>query len=163
MENQIRESLSMVGLDDSFYDKDINTLSSGEAFLVALASSLVLNPKVIILDEPTVYLDYNYKCNLVKLIKMLRDRYNKTVIIMSNDISFVYSISDNYVFMDNCKLIKSGNINDLINNSNLLSSFGYEIPMSINFINMVKEKKGVDLKYTNDINELVRDVINNVR
>ena len=152
----------MVGLDDSCYYKDINTLSSGEAFLVALASSLVLNPKVIILDEPTVYLDNKYRTILVKLIKMLRDRYNKTVIVMSNDISFVYDISDNYMFMDNCKLIKSGSINDLINNSDLLSSFGYEIPMTISFIKMVNKRKGIELNYTNDIDKLVEEVIDNV-
>lgn len=163
MEKLIRESLSMVGLDESFYYRDINTLSSGEAFLVALASSLILNPKVIILDEPTVYLDYNCKRNLIKLIKMLRDRYNKSIIVMSNDISFVYSVSDNYVFVDNCKLIKSGSIEELIYNSDLLSSFGYEVPMSINFINMVNREKNISLEYTNDIDELVREVVDSVR
>ena len=162
MDKQIRESLQMVGLDDTYYNRKINTLSSGESFLVALASSLVLNPKVIIMDEPTVYLDYNSKRNLIKLIKKLRERYNKSIIVLSNDISFVFEISDNYLFIDNYKLINKGNINDLVNNSSILKSFGCEVPPIIEFINMVKEKKGIELNKSLDINDLVLDVIDHV-
>ncbi len=163
MHDQIVDSLIMVGLDESYYDRKINTLSSGESFLVALASSLVLNPKVIILDEPTVYLDYKYKKILIKLVKMLRDRYKKSIIIMSNDISFVYSVSDNFVFLDDCKMLKNGNVNNLINDSNILNSFGYEIPESTRFVDLVRAIKGIDLKYTSDIDELVMDVVKNAR
>ena len=163
IEQQIKESLTMVGLDESFYDRKLDTLSSGESFLVALASSLVLNPKVLILDEPTVYLDYNNKKNLIKLLKMLKDRYKKTIIVMSNDISFVYSISDNYIFLDNCKKIKNGNIDDLLINSGILKSFGYEIPDIVSFIEMVKSLKGIDLEYCNNVDKLVSEVIKNAK
>lgn len=162
MEKQVRDSLKMVGLDDSFYNRKIESLSSGECFLVALASSLVLNPKVIILDEPTVYLDAKGRDNLVRLIKMLRDRYHKSVIVMSNDISFVYCVSDCYLFMDNCKMISSGSVDDLVLNSDVLMSFGYEIPDSINFVNMVRDYKNIDLDYTTDIDDLVMEVMDNV-
>ena len=162
LDKQIRESLQMVGLDDSFYDRRINTLSSGESFLVALASSLVLNPKVIILDEPTVYLDYNGKKRLVKLLKKMKNRYNKSIIVLSNDISFVFEISDNYLFVDNCKMINKGNISDLVDNSNILKSFGYEVPFIIEFIYLVKENKGIELNRNLDVDDLVVDVINHV-
>ncbi len=162
-DKQIVDSLKLVGLDESYYSRKIDTLSSGEAFLVALASSLVLNPQVLILDEPTVYLDYNYKKKLIKLIKLLKNRYHKSVIIMSNDIDFVYNVSDNYVFMDNCRLIKSGKISELIDNSDILKTFGYEIPDSVNFIKLVNVLKDLDLKYTSDINELVMEVVDNAK
>ena len=156
---QIINSLKMVGLSDSFYDRKINSLSSGEAEMVAIASSLVLNPKVLILDEPTVYLDYKAKNKLIKLIKMLRDKYHKTVIIMSNDVDFIYQVSNNYIFMDNCNLVSSGDIDDIMTNSDLLNKYGYEIPNINKFINLVKDKKNIELSYTNDINKLVMDVI----
>lgn len=156
---QIINSLKMVGLSDNFYDRKISSLSSGEAEMVAIASSLVLNPKVLILDEPTVYLDYKAKNKLIKLIKMLRDKYHKTVIIMSNDVDFIYQVSDKYLFLDNCSLVSSGNIDDIMTNSDLLDKYGYEIPSINKFINLVKDKKNIELNYTNDINKLVMDVI----
>lgn len=163
IEKQIIDSLKMVGLDESYRNRKINSLSSGESFLVAMASSLVLNPKVLILDEPTVYLDYKFKKKLIKLIKMLRDRYHKSVIIMSNDINFVFDVSDKYLFMDNCKLIKSGNINELITNCDILKTFGYEIPDSIKFVNLVRVLKGVYLDYDVDIDKLVVEVVDNAK
>lgn len=159
----IIDSLKMVGLSENFYDRKINGLSSGEAEMVAIASSLVLNPKVLILDEPTVYLDYKAKNKLVKLIKMLRDKYHKTIIIMSNDVEFIYQVSDEYVFMDNCNIVSGGNIKDIMTNSNLLNKYGYEIPNISKFINLVKDKKNIELNYTNNINELVMDVMEHER
>ena len=160
---QISESLKMVGLDDSFLERKLNTLSSGEACMVAIASSLVLNPKVLILDEPTVYLDNNLKNKLMKLIKMLRDKYHNSVILMSNDVDFVYSVSDKYILIDSYQIIRSGDIEEVMSNNKLLESYGYEIPYINQFVQLVRDKKNVMLNYTNDIDKLVMDVINNER
>ena len=51
----------MVGLSNDYLNKNLFNLSSGEAFRVALASSLAMNPQILILDEPTIYLDNNRK------------------------------------------------------------------------------------------------------
>ena len=163
MSIQISESLKMVGLDDSFLDRKINTLSSGEACMVAIASSLVLNPKVLILDEPTVYLDNNFKNKLIKLIKILRNKYHKSVILMSNDVDFVYSISDRYILMDNYQIIRSGDIEDIMSNNKLLDFYGYEIPSINQFVQLARDRKNIMLSYTNDMEKLVMDVVNNER
>ena len=163
MNIQVSESLKMVGLNDNFLDRKLNTLSSGEACMVAIASSLVLNPKVLILDEPTVYLDNSFKNRLIKLIKMLRDKYHKSVILMSNDVDFVYSVSDKYIFIDNYQIIQSGRIDEIMSNNKLLDSYGYEIPSINRFVQLANDKKNVKLNYTNDIDKLVMDVINGER
>ena len=69
--------------------------------MLGIALALILNPKVIILDEPTVYLDSKNKKNLIKLLKKLKREYQKTIIVISNDINFIYEISDNIVLINN--------------------------------------------------------------
>ena len=56
LDKRIIDSLKMVGLDDSYLDKNPFDLSSGEKTLLSLAVVLSLNPKLIIIDEPTIYL-----------------------------------------------------------------------------------------------------------
>lgn len=162
MESQIVKSLKMVGLDEEYLNRNIDTLSSGEMERVAIASSLVLNPKVLILDEPTVYLDYSAKRDLVKLIRMLRERYGKSVIIMSNDINFVYQVSDEYVLIHEGKKVKCGKIEDLISDSEKLLECNVEIPLMNQFVDVARERKGIHLEYTNDIVKLTKEVVDHV-
>lgn len=159
---QVSNALKMVGLGHEYLYKNVSSLSNGEMVRVAIASSLVLNPSVLILDEVTVYLDYKSKMELISLIKKLRDRYKKTVIVMSNDMEFVYSISDNYVLIDSGSILRTGKLEDIIIHNDYLEKCGMEEALIIKFIDMVKNKKLVNLNYTTDIDDLVRDVIGNV-
>lgn len=160
IEMQVSNALKMVGLDESYFNKKISSLSSGEAERVAIASSLVLNPKVLILDEPTIYLDFKVKRELVNLLKMLRDKYKKSVIVMSNDMDFVAEISDNCIVMDNGSIIKSGKIQKILLDD-CLSQVGIDLPKIYEFINISRERYGVDLKYTSNIDDLVMEVVDN--
>ena len=151
----------MVGLDSRYLSRKLNSLSYGEAARVALASSLVMNPDVIILDEPSIYLDSKVLDKLVKLIRMLRDKYNKTVIIMSNDIDFVYRVSDNYILMDDGNMVSSGNINNIISNYNILDNYGMEVPIINRFIDLYNNKYGTNINYTNSLDQVILDVVSN--
>ena len=160
LDSQVMNALKMVGLDEEIADRKINTLSSGELQRVAIASSLVLNPKVLILDEPTVYMDYGSKCGFIKLVKMLKNKYGKTIIVMSNDADFIYDICDNYLLIDRGKVIKSGKIGKKLINDDIMYDYGVEVPLINKFVKMVRERRGVLLKYTNNIDDLVMDVSN---
>ena len=156
IDKQVEDALKMVGLDNKYLYKKISTLSSGEAERVAIASSLVLNPDVLILDEPTLFLDSKVKKDISKLVKMLRDRYNKTVIIMSNDIDFVFDVSDYYVLINNGKIKSSGNIGILVDED------VEDVPNSYKFVKLVRDRYNINLKYTSSIRDLVVDVVDNV-
>ena len=62
-----------------------HSLSGGEAQKVALARTLVLEPEVLILDEPFTYLDKSFKQELENIIKTLKNEYKKTIIISFHD------------------------------------------------------------------------------
>ena len=73
LDKRVSDALKMVGLDDSYLERDPFKLSNGEQRKVAIASILVFNPKIIVFDEPTIGLDYDSKKNLIKLIRMLKN------------------------------------------------------------------------------------------
>ena len=74
LKSKVEEALSLVGLDKNFSNRKWNQLSGGEAQRVALASRLILKPKVLILDEPTVGLDIKAQINFITWLKHISDK-----------------------------------------------------------------------------------------
>ena len=157
-EKRISDALKMVGLDDSYLERDPFKLSNGEKRKVAIASILVFNPKIIVFDEPTIGLDYDSKKNLIKLIRLLKNRYNKTIIIISHDIDFVHSISDYVVLLDNGQVILTGDKYDTLGNPDVLKRFNLSISKVIEFSYKVLKNKGIKMGYRDDLNDLLKDI-----
>lgn len=151
----IMQSLEMFGIDNSILDREINSLSSGELEKIAIVSSYILNPKLLILDEPTVNLDNRSEKKLIRFLKRLSKDYNKTVIVISNNIEFVYEISDDILFLNNGKKVKNSNYNTLIRNN-------MEVPKILEFINYVNKVKKLNLSDTNNINDLIKEIVDYV-
>ena len=162
LDKRIEDSLKMVGLDNSYLDRNPFDLSSGEKCLLALGVVLSLNPKLLIIDDPTLYLDNKNMEYLIKLIKKLKNNYHKTIIIFTSDIEFAIRLTDNYIILKNGKICNSGNSKDLLNNIPRLKSSGIEIPRIIEFINVVNKKKNINLDMTFDIKELMKDIYRHV-
>ena len=162
LDKRIEDSLKMVGLDNSYLDRNPFDLSSGEKCLLALGVVLSLNPKLLIIDDPTLYLDNKNMEYLIKLIKKLKNNYHKTIIIFTSDIEFAIRLTDNYIILKNGKICSSGNSKDLLNNIPRLKSSGIEIPRIIEFINVVNKKKNINLDMTFDIKELMKDIYRHV-
>jgi len=99
LNKRIEDALKMVNLPTTYLDKNPFELSSGEKTLLALAVVLSLNPKVLIIDDPTIYLDNKKEEYLIKLLKRLKNNYKKTIIILSSDIEFVLKLTDNYLIL----------------------------------------------------------------
>lgn len=161
LNKRIEDALLMVNLPISYLDKSPFELSSGEKELVSIATVLSLNPKLIILDDPTLGLDNEREEKLIKLLKKLKTRYHKTIIIMSSDIDFVLKVTDNFLLLKRGKISCFGNKKELLDNSEKLKSAGIEVPKIIDFINIVRKKKNVNLELTFDIKELMKDIYRN--
>ncbi len=81
---RVRELLSLVGLEARATHKP-DELSGGEQQRVAIAVALANNPKVILADEPTGELDRKTGQEILTLFRMLKDRYGKTLVIVTHD------------------------------------------------------------------------------
>jgi energy-coupling factor transport system ATP-binding protein len=159
---QVSEALTIVGLDDNYLERNVFNLSAGEMRKVAIASVMVFNPKVLILDEPTVGLDYRSKKKIIALIKRLKERYNKTVIIVSHDVDMLNVIADDLIVMDKGKVIMKGSKNEVFKNTSLFEEYGLRLPKTTEFIGKVRMKKGIKLGNYTDIKDLIKDIYRNV-
>lgn len=160
---RIEDSLKMVNLPIEYLDKSPFELSSGEKESLALGIVLSLNPKLIIIDNPTNNLDNKNKEYLIKLLKKIKTKYNKTIILITNDIEFVIKVTDNYLILKNGKIINTGVKKELLNNINKIKTSKIEIPKIIDFINTANKKKNINLEPTFDVKELMKDIYRNVK
>ena len=157
------EVMDMVDLDIDLLSRDPFSLSSGEMRKLAFASVLVYDPDIILLDEPFIALDIESKNNLFKLIKRLKEVYNKTIVILTNDIETTYKFADYvYVFKDN-SIICSGSKKEVFNNLDLLIKNNINLPKTIDFVNYVYLNKNVKLRYREEVNDLLKDIYRDVR
>jgi len=158
---KIKDSLTLVGLNEEYLDENILSLSTGEQKLIQIAINLLYNPKVIIFDEPFVELDYNNKKKLIKLIKILKNRYNKTIIIASNDSNLLYELTDDLIIIKNTRIIAADETTKIYQDVDFLTYNEIDIPDLVRFTYLAKKKK-VKLSYHRDIRDLIKDVYKHV-
>lgn len=157
-DKKIISSLRMVGLDKSFLNRSPLEISKGEQKKVAMAIALACNPRLFILDEPFTNLDYISKKNLMKLFRMMKLRYGKTFIITTNDTDIALELADEVIGLKNGKIVFQGNKFDLFTNRQLLKEANLFEPEIVRFTNLVKDTKGINLGYRDDINDLMKDI-----
>lgn len=162
LEEKAIQVLKMVGLDENYLNRNPFQLSYGEKRRIAIASVLMLNPKVLLLDEPTVGLDYSGKKTLMTLIKKLREDYHKTIVIVSHDIDMIYELADSITVLSEGDVIISDTKEEIYKHIGLLKEHRIPIPRMVDFIYTVKVKKGIKLQNHRDIRDLIKDVYRNV-
>lgn len=158
---KIKDSLKIVGLSENYLDKKIINLSAGELKLIQIAIGLLCNPSVIIFDEPFVELDYNNKKKIIRIIKMLKNRYNKTIIIASNDSNLLYELTDDLIVINKAKVVAADETKKIYQDINFLNNYNIEIPNLVKFTSLAKNKKA-KLSYHRDILDLIKDVYKHV-
>jgi len=119
IENRLEELTGVLNLKD-LLDRPPHQLSVGEKRKVALASTLIINPDVLILDEPTAGLDPLTTRHIIDLL-IPANNSGKTIIISIHDLHLAEEISDIiYVFSPEKTIIKSGKPEEILNDGQLL-------------------------------------------
>ncbi|WP_320174695.1 ABC transporter ATP-binding protein [Maridesulfovibrio sp.] len=103
--DRVCDSMIQVGLDpDKFLHRNWFELSGGEAQRVALAARLVLNPRVLLLDEPTASLDFESTQLIHKASVSAREEQGTTLVIVSHDHLWLEEVSDTIYRLENGQL-----------------------------------------------------------
>lgn len=109
---KIAEICEFLGLSD-VYDKKACELSGGQKQLVNLASVLVMNPKTVILDEPTAQLDPVAATAFLSSLKKLNDELGITVILVEHRLEEIFSMASKVVVMDDGKIVADSSPEDI--------------------------------------------------
>ncbi|MFO3665317.1 ABC transporter ATP-binding protein [Anaerococcus sp. ENR0831] len=110
---QVLELFDKFNLDEKVYDSYPHELSGGMAQRVSIVLSLILQPKILIMDEATTALDLINEGQILDLIRDLEKNINLTRINISHDISIVHSSCDEVIVMYGGHIFEKGKVNDV--------------------------------------------------
>lgn len=158
----IEKALNMVGLNKYYLNKNPLELSHSERILLSLAKVLILSKKILVLDDIVAGLDKTNKNNIIKILKTINKKYGVTIIIASNDISFINLITTNLIALDHGRVILQGKKQEILKKDTLLNKKGIAIPKILEFINKVEDKKKIKLGTYDDVKDLIKAVYRNV-
>lgn len=97
---RVREVLAAVGLDpDSAMGRRPFQFSGGQCQRISIARALVLNPSILICDEPVSALDVSIQAQIINLLQDMKARYNLTMLFISHDLSVVKNVCDRVAVM----------------------------------------------------------------
>ena len=134
LEILVRESLECVGLDfERLNQKSPFNLSYGEQRRVAIAGIIASNPEIILLDEPTIAVDYNGLKHIEKIVNSMYLK-GKTIILVSHDIDLIAKNVDRIIAIEEGKIVFDGDKNEFFRNGNLVRNLNLEMPETIKFI-----------------------------
>lgn len=98
---------------DEFIKSPVRTLSLGQRMRADIAASLLHNPKVLYLDEPTIGLDVNAKQKMRDAIKMMNQTYKTTVILTTHDLDDIQELCNRILIIDKGKIIYDGSLQEI--------------------------------------------------
>jgi peptide/nickel transport system ATP-binding protein len=113
IDGKISESLKIVGLDQSVSNKYPHELSGGMKQRVVIAMALLLEPDVVIADEPTTALDVLAQAQIINLLKRLKKEKGMTIIIITHDMAIISEIADKIGIMYAGQLVEFGSANEI--------------------------------------------------
>jgi len=141
-ENKAKEIIEKVIEDldiKSFRNNPTYALSGGQKKQVAIADILVMNPEVIILDEPTSSLDPKHTSMVYNIINKLSTK-GITIILSTHDVNFAYKWADKIIVFNDGKVLKSGIPEEIFKDKNTLTNANLEKPYVLNIFECLVNK-----------------------
>ncbi|MFR2068524.1 energy-coupling factor transporter ATPase [Clostridium sp.] len=142
---RVKKSMEMVGLDYETY-KDVSPfdLSGGQKRRVAIAGVIAMEPKVLILDEPTAGLDPQGRDDILEQIKLLHEKYKMTIVLVSHSMEDVGKLAQRIVVMNKGKVELLGKPSEVFKEVETLEKIGLAVPQ-VTYLMRVLRERGFDV------------------
>lgn len=123
---RVEQALAQTGLG-SLAERDLETLSGGERQRAFLAMALVQEPQVLLLDEPTTFLDLRYQLELLDLLQQLKHERGLTVITVLHDLNLAIRYSQRIALLKAGQLQVVGSPHEVLTPARVRQVFGLEV------------------------------------
>jgi iron complex transport system ATP-binding protein len=111
---------------ESYRNRPVEELSGGERQRAFLALALAQEPKVLLLDEPTTYLDVHYQLELLELLRQLNQKQNLTIVTVLHELNLAIRYSDRMALLKEGYLSAIGSVLEVMTPPHLAEVFGIE-------------------------------------
>lgn len=147
----IEWALKVTGLVE-LRNQDVDTLSGGQRQRAWIAMAIAQETELLLLDEPTTYLDMAHQLEVLKLLKKLNEEENRTIVMVIHDLNHAARFSDCMVAMNKGNLMKEGTAEEVMTPEVLKNVFHIDAVI----VEDPRTKKPVCLSY--DLIELEKDI-----
>jgi len=127
------EILPAVGLDASFMDRSPFDLSGGQMRRVAIAGVLVMEPSVLVLDEPTAGLDPKGQLEMMSLFNQIHEERNMTIVLVTHQMEDVAQYADHMIVLDEGRIVGEGTPAEVFHNEEWLQGIQLDVPNTVEF------------------------------
>ena len=110
---RVASMLQRVGLDEKFADRYPRELSGGQRQRVCIAAVLMLEPGLLIADEPVSALDVTIQAQILELFERIHSEMNLSVLFISHDLRVVYQMCDRVLIMKGGQIVESGSVEEV--------------------------------------------------
>ena len=141
------EALRQTGVAEKFWKVSPFELSGGQKRRVAIAGVLAMNPKVLILDEPTAGLDPQGRDDILDQIKKLHDERGITILLVSHSMEDVANYADRIIVVNDGKIAYDGTPKEVFAHYRELEQMGLAAPQTTYIVNELAER-GMDVDTT---------------
>ena len=114
IEGKIREAMELVGLPLELLENRVYQLSGGQRQRLSIARAIAVDPKYVVLDEPTTMLDASLKGEILKIIKNIRDEKGITFLLITHELPIAKLISDRIAVLYLGKILEVGRASDVL-------------------------------------------------
>ena len=139
-EKEAKQALTQVGVKESNFKKSPFELSGGQKKRVAIAGVLAMNPKILILDEPTAGLDPKGRDDILDQIAYLHKQSDMTVILVSHSMEDIARYADRIVVMNKGAVMYNGTPKEVFAHYQELEKIGLAAPQVTYIMHDLKEK-----------------------
>ena len=147
IDKRVRRAMEAVHLDyDKYAERSPFELSGGQMRRVAIAGVLAMEPKVLILDEPTAGLDPRGRDRILSMIQELHAKGDTTVVMVSHSMDDVARMATRLIVMSKGKLAATGTPREIFSQVDMMESIGLGVPEAAKLCSLLREK-GMDVPH----------------